>query len=192
MKTANFLSLGLLCLTLQINAQQICFDDIREHLESNPSIEGNELFDLLKGCSYPLFNVKTVDGQVVTSGDLKNKVVVMNFWNLDYQSCKDEIPALNQLVEKYRDEDVIFLSFNNNTKSSLTKFLGKNNCEFMVVAESQNIHELMIPIEDYPINMIFNRKGKLVYGSKGAMMDADKTIYEELAPLIDYLLIAAF
>ena len=192
MKTALFFSVGLLCLLVQSQAQQICFDDIREHLKSNPSQEGNEFFDLLKGCNYPLFDVKTIDGEVISSGDLANKVVVMSFWNIDHKACIDEIPALNQLVEKYKDDDVVFLSFNNNTKSALSKFLSKNQCSFKVVAESQRINNLMMPIEDYPINMIFNRKGKLVYGSKGAMQDADKTIYEELSPLIDYLLIAVF
>lgn len=190
MRTCSILGLSLFFLSSLAEAQQICFEEIHHHVSTSSQDGGEDYFELLKGCVFPEFNVKTVAGEIVSPEDLKNKVVVMNFWNIDHKSSTKEIPLLNRLAQKYLEDDVVFLSFNNNSRQSLLKFLAKNECRFHVVAESHKVNELLMPEQHYPTNMIFNRNGELMYGISGDYQTRGKTVEEALSPLIDKLLIA--
>ena len=40
-----------------------------------------------------------------------DKLIVMNYWATWCQPCVGEMPELNQVMDKYKDEDIAFLSF---------------------------------------------------------------------------------
>lgn len=57
----------------------------------------------------PDFTLTTLDGGQMRLRDLKGKVVVINFWASWCGPCRDEAPALQNVWEKYRDQDVIVM-----------------------------------------------------------------------------------
>jgi len=66
--------------------------------------------------------VDIVSGKTITSGDLKNKVVLINSFILGCPSCLQEIAKLNTLYDKYGDS-VTIIQLDINPKDSAEKIL---------------------------------------------------------------------
>ncbi len=54
----------------------------------------------------PEFSLRTLNGQTVTSQELKDSIVVLDFWATWCEGCITEIPAFNRLEQKYRPRGV--------------------------------------------------------------------------------------
>jgi peroxiredoxin len=52
------------------------------------------------------FALPQLDGQTLRSEDLKDKIVVLDFWATWCENCVGEIPAFNRLQEKYSSRGV--------------------------------------------------------------------------------------
>lgn len=54
----------------------------------------------------PGFSLPKLDGQTLRSEDLKDNIVVLDFWATWCENCVGEIPAFNRLQEKYSSHGV--------------------------------------------------------------------------------------
>ena len=57
----------------------------------------------------PLFEGTTLDGEAISLGDLKGKLVLVDFWSSWCPPCRQEGPALAQVYREFQDEDVEFI-----------------------------------------------------------------------------------
>src|SRR5436309_14240606 len=59
----------------------------------------------------PPFRLKTLDGKLVASVDLRGRVAVIDFWGVWCASCRESMPYLQKLADKYaKDPEVAVLS----------------------------------------------------------------------------------
>ncbi|OGS08151.1 MAG: hypothetical protein A2270_03675 [Elusimicrobia bacterium RIFOXYA12_FULL_51_18] len=58
--------------------------------------------------------------------ELKEKVVVLEFWATWCEPCVENIPRLNSLVEKYKGKPVVFISITDETGEKIAEFLRTN------------------------------------------------------------------
>jgi peroxiredoxin len=87
------------------------------------------------------FELPTLDGHKIRLSDFKGKVVVLNFWGIWCGACKEEMPLLQELWNKYRDRGVAVLSVNINAgqytaernKELAEKIIAKNNLTFPIL-----------------------------------------------------------
>jgi thiol-disulfide isomerase/thioredoxin len=78
----------------------------------------------LKTTKFPDFNLSTVDEKKISNKDLEGKVVVFNFWFTSCVPCLKEMPELNKIAEKYKDnKSVIFLAPSFEESKLIKKFL---------------------------------------------------------------------
>ena len=54
----------------------------------------------------PEFSLLTLKGQTVTSQELKDSIVILDFWATWCEGCITEIPAFNRLEKKYSPQGV--------------------------------------------------------------------------------------
>ncbi|MEX2142892.1 MAG: redoxin domain-containing protein [Pirellulales bacterium] len=67
----------------------------------------------LLGKPAPEFAFTTVDGSKVTRDDIKDKIVVLDFWFTQCTPCQQSFPLMNKVYQKYKDSDkVVFLAVN--------------------------------------------------------------------------------
>ena len=70
------------------------------------------------------FSLPKPDGQTLRSEDLKDKIVVLDFWATWCENCVSEIPAFNKLQQKYgsRGVKVIGMAVQSGWASDIQKF----------------------------------------------------------------------
>jgi len=68
--------------------------------------------------------------------DLKDKIVVLEFWATWCPPCRDTIPHLIELHEKYKDRGVVIISLTGEDKSEIKSFVDKMKMTYAIGTES--------------------------------------------------------
>jgi peroxiredoxin len=131
----------------------------------------------------PAFNVTSLDGQKLDLGALKGKVVVLNFWDIGYPPCQDEIPGLNSLVSEFKDKEVVFIAFATDREKELREFLKTKAFNYQIIPNAKTIHD-KYSVNFWPTHIILARDGKLARRITGGGMKR----YKELRSLINLAL----
>ncbi len=115
--------------------------------------------------------------------DLKGKVVVINWWFTTCSPCQYEIPLLNKLVHKYKDENIAFIAIARNTESELLKYFTNNIFDYQQTIVTDTIRSLF----DYyfPRNVVIDKNGIVVgdyvgFAAEFTEPQLDKTISDVL------------
>lgn len=58
------------------------------------------------------FRAEDIDGDTLSSKDLRGKVVVLNFWYASCPPCRAEAKYLNEVHDQFADDDVQFIGVN--------------------------------------------------------------------------------
>ena len=91
---------------------------------------------LKAGTAAPDFIAQTLDGKQISLSELSGKVVVMTFWSTKCAICHAEIPKLNQIAARYRDQGVVFLALSMESAAKIEGYLRKNPFDFKIVPNS--------------------------------------------------------
>lgn len=131
------------------------------------------------------FTVSTITGEKVSLNALKGKIVVLNFWFTGCGPCKQEIPYLNELVNKYDPSKVVFIAFAiDKSKRILKEFLKDTPFKYKIIPNSAKIaSDYRIVL--YPSHTIIDRTGKIVFHVDGG---GDENIKERIPNMINKLL----
>jgi peroxiredoxin len=89
--------------------------------------------NLQVGQAAPEFVAQTLDGQTVNLKELQGKVVVLTFWSTRCAICHAEIPKLNQIVERYKGQDVAFLALTMENEAKVNPYLRKTPFNYTIL-----------------------------------------------------------
>ena len=106
----------------------------------------------------PYFNLPDLCGKITTSDQLLGKPTLINFWFTNCGACIAEIPELNKLVEKYKDE-VNFIAFSLDDADSVKKFLTDVPFNFTHIPSASDYIVKKLMIKGYPLNYFLDRNG---------------------------------
>ncbi len=91
------------------------------------------------GTEAPDFSAQTLSGKQLSIKELQGKVVVLTFWSTRCAICHSEIPKLNQVAERYRGKDVVFLAATMENEVKVEPYLRKNPFVFDILPNSFGI-----------------------------------------------------
>ena len=74
--------------------------------------------------------LQMIDGSVKSFSDYKGKLLVINFWYINCGPCIVEMPYLNDLVDKYQNEDIQFLALSFDTIPDIKSFLNRTEFKY--------------------------------------------------------------
>ncbi|WP_149243443.1 TlpA disulfide reductase family protein [Dyadobacter sp. 32] len=117
----------------------------------------------------PNVHFREGDGKTVDLASLKGKVVFINFWATWCPPCIAEMPSINALYGKFRDNPkVVFLMVDvdgNDLKSD--SFMKKHHYDLQVVSPAGQIPPVFMQ-GAVPTTVILDKEGKMVYRQEGA------------------------
>src|SRR6266849_4754643 len=81
------------------------------------------------------FSLPKLDGQTLRSQELKENIVVLDFWATWCETCISEIPAFNRLEKEYssRGVKVIGLAVQSGWASDIQKFTKQYNMRYTIL-----------------------------------------------------------
>jgi peroxiredoxin len=106
------------------------------------------------------FTLRSLDGQEYTLSSLKGNVVLVDFWTTWCPPCRNSIPVLMSLYEKYQGQGFIVLGVSNEDIATLKKFRDNMNMNYPILVDNQNIMQ-SYGVRSIPNMYIFNKKGKV-------------------------------
>lgn len=182
MKNLFFIIVLFFLFPVLASAQETDFKEIvkkcREESSKLREQEDLELsFDCYIGATAPNFQAKTITGESIELAKLRGQVVVLYFF---YHSCGDpcngQIPALNEVVKKYRFDDVKFLALADDSEPELVEaFLREQEFEFKVIPQATDIiYETFYNPAGFPSLFVIDRKGKIQYLSSGGSAEKEQ------------------
>lgn len=93
-------------------------------------------FAINAGDAAPAFSLKDVNGNTVTLDSLKGKVILLTFWATWCASCKEELPDMNALQQKYAGKSFTVLSICIESSDSIVaNYLKKHPVDFPVLVD---------------------------------------------------------
>ncbi|MGO9404260.1 MAG: redoxin domain-containing protein [Terriglobales bacterium] len=132
----------------------------------------------------PPFKLKTLDGETVSSDELKGKVVVINFWGVWCGYCVQEMPEFQQFVEKYKGNSrIAVLTIDaNDTPEKIKAFMAKKNYNFPVLLEGDYLTKAKVG--GFPTTWFLDIDGRKAFEKLGAT----KELLEEFTWRVEELI----
>lgn len=136
----------------------------------------------------PDFTVLDMAGNEVNLSDFFGKPIIINFWATWCGPCKSELPAFNNMYEKYKD-DVHFLFVNltdgsRETMEGVTQFMEEEGYTFPVYFDTTMQAATTYGAYSIPMTFLIDAKGVPVHSQMGAM--PEETIEQFIEILIEY------
>lgn len=95
----------------------------------------------LAGTEAPDFTLQDTEGKTWKLTELRGKVVLVNFWASWCDSCKEENPSLQNLLNTEKGNDkLVFLSvLYNDEPANALAYMKANNLSFPVLLDTMNL-----------------------------------------------------
>jgi thiol-disulfide isomerase/thioredoxin len=116
----------------------------------------------------PPFLLEDLDGNVISTAAWQGKVVLVNFWATWCPPCREEIPLLIELAEKYKNELlVIGISVDDDPPSEVRRFARMAGINYPIVMRSRELMAEYGGIPALPTSFLINKEGGVVQKHEG-------------------------
>gem|GEM_PF-787636 len=130
------------------------------------------------------FEVTLIDGSKFKYSENKGKVIVLNFWATWCGPCRREIPELNELVEKFKDnKNVIFLAITDEDKKTVENFMKKQEFLYKVAINGRELRR-EFKVNAFPTHFIIDKKGRIIFKQIGYLEGTGKRLKNKIEELL--------
>jgi len=121
-----------------------------------------------------------LQGNKVRLSDFKGKIVFLNFWATWCPPCREEMPFMQELYEKYKDKDIVVLAVNPNqvenrgvddsekAEQKVREFIKENGYTFPILLDRDDSAWAVYQQRGIPANYVIDKEGVIKYLKPGA------------------------
>lgn len=140
----------------------------------------------LLGKPMPSFAGVTLDNRSITSSDLKDKVVVLDFWSTWCDPCVAAMPTLERVTKRYADKDVVFYAVNvGETAGKVRGFLKEQRWDVNVMVDPQAKIAAAFQADAIPQRIIIGKNG--IIESVHVGFHGEEALEQQLTDELDVL-----
>jgi peroxiredoxin len=107
------------------------------------------------------FTLQDLQGNSWTLKDLHGKVVLVNFWATWCPPCRKEMPALEALGKRFKDQGLVILAISDEDVAKVRPFIAKQEFTFPILLDPGRKASTLFAVEGIPKTFIYDREGRL-------------------------------
>ena len=116
----------------------------------------------------PDFTLRSMDGPNLRLAEQRGRVVMVNFWATWCGPCRQEMPHLNKLYDKYRDSGFVLLGVNiDDNADKATELAAKLGLKFPVLLDTDKTVSRLYDMGSMPATVLIDREGKVRHLHRG-------------------------
>lgn len=116
------------------------------------------------------FEVPTLEGGKLALADFRGRVVLLNFWATWCGPCKEEMPAMERLHRKFRQQGLVVLAVSNDSEGStrtVARFVKESGLTFPIGLDPKLRVASLYGVRVLPASLIIDRKGIITHIALG-------------------------
>jgi thiol-disulfide isomerase/thioredoxin len=118
--------------------------------------------DQLQYDPMPEFALSRIDGSTLSSSELANKTVVINFWASWCPPCRSEMPSIESFYQEHRDENLIVVAVNaGESPEQIEQFVQEHDLTFEVVQDPTMQMMAQFGVLSLPTTFIIDQRGDI-------------------------------
>jgi len=108
------------------------------------------------------FTLMDLQGKAWHLQDLRGKVVLVNFWATWCPPCRKEMPDLDALYSKFKDQGFVVLAISDEEAAKVTLFITGHKFSYPILLDpGRKVNDAFV-VEGIPKSFVYDRAGKLV------------------------------
>ena len=133
----------------------------------------------------PDFTLKAMNGKNVKLSELAGNVVLINFWASWCGPCREEMPLLNDLHNKYEALGFTVLGVNVEEQAApAIGFINKSPVDFPILFDNKNDVSKIYKVVAMPTTVVVDRDGNIRYEHKGYKSGDEKKYKKMVKKLV--------
>jgi peroxiredoxin len=108
------------------------------------------------------FTLTDLQGKSWSLKALRGKVVLVNFWATWCQPCRREMPDLDTLYKRFKDQGFVILGISDEESPKVKELLSELKVSYPILLDAGRKVNELFRIEGIPKNFVYDRNGKLV------------------------------
>lgn len=138
----------------------------------------------------PAFEFSSLDGQSVTSDQLRGKVVLLAFWATWCRPCLGELPLVQHVYQRYKHDPRVVIwavdsGISNDTVEKQRRMITASRWDLPFAHDSENL-EYKMGLHGLPKLVLLDRSGRIRWLHDG--FDASERLSDQIASHIELLL----
>jgi len=110
-----------------------------------------------------------LSGNKVSLVDFRGKIVFLNFWTTWCSACRVEMPAMQQLYTRFKDQDFAMVTVNlQESPRTIRAFVERHDLTFTVLQDPQKEAGTRFGIRALPTTFILDKAGRIMGQAIGA------------------------
>jgi peroxiredoxin len=133
----------------------------------------------------PDFTLKSLAGPNLRLQEQRGKVVLLNFWATWCGPCREEMPQLNKLYEKYRPSGFTLLGVNVDEDSrNAAGIAGQMGVSFPVLLDSDKRVAKLYDLSSMPSTVLIDRDGRVRFLHRGYRSGTENEYDQQIRALL--------
>ena len=133
----------------------------------------------------PDFTLRTADGRNLRLQEQRGQVVMVNFWATWCGPCRQEMPHLNKLYEKYRSSGFVLLGVNvDDDTTQAAGVASKLGVTFPVLPDADKRVSRQYDLSAMPSTVLIDRDGRVRYLHRGYQNGFENTYDRQIRELL--------
>ena len=138
----------------------------------------------------PVFALVDLNDKKIDLGELKGKVVIVDFWATWCGPCKASFPGMQKMVNKYKDDPNVKFVFidtwerGDEKQKNAAEFIANNKYSFHVLMDNDDKVVAEFKVEGIPTKFVIDKNGMVRFKAVGFDGSDDK-LMTELTAMIE-------
>ena len=109
------------------------------------------------------FNAEKLDGKKVTLRDFRGKVVFLNFWASWCAPCREEMPAMEELYQAFKDKGFVVMAVNvKESQKAAAAFSTELKLTYPILLDPKGEVSVLYGAWALPLTYLIDREGVIV------------------------------